>query len=216
MKKTPKTDIEEMDCEASNITDRLKMAARLQFAIEQALKSHEKEGTCYETTRLLLELYREFKFDKTQLKKMQTLETFKAYGHLDDINEDSLSIDLEYIISLPDNIAFCSNKIKSFIDSSEPATIGRFVYLVDCGLETLSTNNEIFSKLLKFTYLEKPMSPKDLYNSLGMSKSAYYREREKSISELSKIMFGTLGQRHKNSVFADEIPLPNSSKNTAS
>ena len=107
-------------------------------------------------------------------------------------------MNLDYLLSLPENFTYCSNEIKKFVSSSEPARCGQFVHMVDSGMELLKKQDEHLYDVLYHAYIEGNKQPEidDVAEATGLTRVSYYRHKDKAITALSIILFGPLCQRH--------------------
>lgn len=194
---------------AEDISARLEEMLSLEEAIQNVLKSHEEGGTCYRTTKLLLSIYRKLRFQIVEDAALTTFDVLESYGYKDAPTEDDMTIklisDLDYVLALPDNMLFCSNKIKRFLSSSEPATIGQFIALVDSGMKSLQEQDPQAYAILNLMYCEKTEHSIDYYIAkFDYPRSTFFRKRNDAITLLSICIFGLLAEKHPGTEFAGQ------------
>ena len=165
--------------------------------LEELEKMHSKDGVGYTTTKKLLGFYRRLKYDIIAEKTMQTVEIMEDYDLISG-SDNSIEMNLDYLLSLPENFTYCSNEIKKFMSSSEPARCGQFIHMVESGMELLKKEDEHLYDVLYHTYIEGSRQPdiEEIVKATGLPRAGYYRHKEKAITALSIILFGPLCQRH--------------------
>lgn len=177
----------------------LEETAEFLEVLEEAQKTHEKNGTAYNTTKKLLEVYRTLRFDIIAEKIMRDIE---GVLHEEADAREINNYDLDRILSMPDNLSFFSSELKKFTNSSIPAACGKLVAFVDAGLRALQMQEETLNKnthyfeILKASYVDAIKDPRDIFEDLKMSRAVFYVKKDEAITALSIILFGPLGERH--------------------
>lgn len=165
-------------------------------SLEEIELVHSRGGEGYRAVMKLLQLYRKLKFDILVQKTIQTMDVMRQYDLMDDLSDSDMYMNMDFLMSLPENITYCSNELKRFVDSSEPARCGEFIHLVDSGMKLLRMQNEHLYDVIYLTYLdENEHDLEALMSKLNLTRSGYYRHRSEGITALSIILFGPMGER---------------------
>ena len=173
-------------------------ASNLLFQINEIQKEHEPGGCFYETTKKILEMYRYFKYDSFSSVVDTSIEEFKEYGINMEADTPSDKVDcFDFLLVLPKNMYCNKNELLSFVSSSAPASIGKFVHLIDASMKALELEDRKGFKLLSSFYLDRNKKIKEeTAKELGISLSTFFRKEKTAITELSILIFGPLGEKH--------------------
>ena len=171
-------------------------AVKVRNVLDGAVKVHQKGGVCYEATKALLSAYRGIKYDKLAIKVQETEAAFKEYEYFCGKQKKKGEL-LEDLVTISDQRLLCWNRLQAFIDSGDPAAANAMVLLIDLSLQLLKKAEPQHAKLLDAAYItNKGAGSEHVAGELGLARTTYYRERDKSIAALSAIIFGYLGERH--------------------
>lgn len=173
-------------------------ASNLLFQIDEIQKEHEPGGCFYETTKKILEMYRYFKYDSFSSVVDTSIEEFKEYGIDMEADTPSDKVDcFDFLLVLPKNMYCNRNELLSFVSSSAPASIGKFVHLIDSSMKVLEFEDKKGFRVLNSFYLDRNKKTKEeAAKELGISLSTFFRKEKIAITELSILIFGPLGEKH--------------------
>ena len=173
-------------------------------ALTRYQQAHEKNGTFYEATKMLLKLYRPFRFDAVNEKMLRTAESIGKTGQ-----EASSVAELETILAMPEVYNYYSKELLRFTQSNAPTSMALFVHLVDAGIRILEHQNSVgqgenYARILKAVYVDAEKETDELFKELNMRRTTFYRKKDEAITALSIVIFGPLGFRHPSMQFEDE------------
>lgn len=183
-----------MKSNIDEIREKINTACDLAEMLDYDQKQHEKDGLYYKTTKILLDSYRELRFDVANSKIIKTVESI-------DIDTSNLSASLDIILAMPEVYNYYTKEIDSFVTSSSPAKMGLYIHLIDSGLKIMQHAEKkddplAYSKIIKALYIDEEIPINDLFEKFKTNKSTFYRKRDEAITALSIAIFGATGYRH--------------------
>lgn len=186
---------------AAQMENKLSEAEYIYNTLIDTQKKHEKGGTFFETTKLLLESYRCFRFEIINEKLFKISETINTY----DASNNNGIASLDNILAMPEVYKYYSKELVNFFSSNSPAVLGKFVHFVDSGLKVLKDQEDkkgvSYADLLKAIYIDPEQSPEDIAKQFKISRASFFNKKNEAITALSIIIFGPLGMRHPTYMF---------------
>lgn len=173
-------------------------ATDLLLQINEIQNEHEPNGCFFEVTKKILEMYRYIRFDFLEPIVKTSVDEFQEYGI--DFNADTTEeqIDcLDFMVALPKDMYCNENEISSFVKSSAPTSIRKFISLIDSAMKPLEIEDNNSAKILRTYYLYRDKKTKEEASAeLGISVPTFFRKKKIAITKLSILIFGPLGERH--------------------
>ena len=171
-------------------------------AMQKAYRVHSKDGICFRDTASILKSYKDIKYSGIQERigdSSKALEEFLCSGPLEKHGYDKTLDRIEYM-----NLSKPMNK---WMYSSMMETTNAYLSLVDEALRRMSWLGEQGKRnrrILEILFTDPGwyrISNEEKLKELGLSSRQLYDRKYKAIEMLSKVMWGTLGHRHCNSIF---------------
>jgi len=172
-------------------------AAALLAQINEIQQEHEPGGCFYEVTKKILEMYRYMRFNSLEPVIRTSVEEFQEYGIdlKDNTGEQAECVD--FMLALPKDMYCNKNELYSFVNSSAPETIQKFIGLIDASMKALQAEDKYSAKLLSLYYLDRTKRTKeDVAGEMKISITTFFRKKKLAITKLSIFIFGPLGEKH--------------------
>lgn len=181
-----------------SLCKKVSAATNLLAQINEIQCEHEPNGCFFEVTKKILEMYRYLRFDFLEPVLKTSVDEFQEYGI--DFNASTTKEQIEcldFMVALPRDMYCNKNEISSFVKSSAPTSIRKFISLIDSAMKPLEIEDACSAKVLRTYYLNRNKKTKEeVAAELGISVPTFFRKKKIAITKLSILIFGPLGERH--------------------